>query len=429
MSAKSVDDSAGHADSAPAAAAAPESAGGGRSLMIVVGDHSAEKYTTKIIERLRELDPQLHCFGVGGPSMQAAGMELMYNYGDFAVIGLVEVVNKIPFFLNMFKVLKKAIEERKPEAILLVDFGGFNRRFATMVRKTDKHTPIYYFISPQVWASRPWRINELQKSVNKMLTTFPFEETIYLEKNLPARFVGHPLTTILPEPETLENKETFFRRVGINTDPGQELIAIMPGSRRQEIKQFMPVLTQAIKVLVRLRPNLSFVISNATAKTAPLIEDGLEKGFSPAEKDELVGKRVFVLEAQDNYVLMKNSDLVWAKSGTTTLEVTLYGRPMIIFYRGHWLTYFVVLLLKTIKHVGLPNLLAGKLLVPELIQLDCRAELLVRYTTDLLDVPALRSEIEKELLSLRKELGSGDFIENCAQELLAVAGPKQRDNR
>ncbi len=198
----------------------------------------------------------------------------------------------------------------------------------------------------------------------------------------------------------------------------------MPGSRQQEIKSFMPVLVDAIRELTQARPKLSFVISNATAKTAPLIQQGLAKYFSQAELQQLLGKRLFVLESVENYVLMKNSDLVWAKSGTTTLEVTLYGRPMIIFYRGNWITYFAVLLFKTIKHVGLPNLLAGKLLVPELIQLDCRAELLVRYTLDLLDVPGLRSEIEQELLTLRQELGSGDFIENCAHELLAIVGPK-----
>ncbi|MBS1996232.1 MAG: hypothetical protein JSS86_07980, partial [Cyanobacteria bacterium SZAS LIN-2] len=211
-----------------------------RSLMIVVGDHSAEKYTARIIERLKQLDPELTFWGVGGPMMQAQGMELLYNSADFAVIGVFETLNQLQFFLNMFKSLQEEIQKRKPAAILLVDFGGFNRRFATRIRKVDKQTPIYYFISPQVWASRPWRINELQRAVTKMLTTFPFEESLYLSKNLPARFVGHPLTTILPQPEDLEDRQTFFKRIGIQAD--HELIAIMPGSRRQEIKSFMPVL-------------------------------------------------------------------------------------------------------------------------------------------------------------------------------------------
>ena len=390
--------------------------------MIVVGDHSAEKYTARIIERLKVLDPELTFWGVGGPIMQAQGMELLYNCADFAVIGVFETVNQLKFFLGMFEALLKQIQERKPQAILLVDFGGFNRRFATKIRKIDKSTPIYYFISPQVWASRPWRINELQRSVTKMLTTFPFEESLYLSKNLPARFVGHPLTTILPRPEDLEERSVFFKRIGIEAD--HELIAVMPGSRRQEIKSFMPVLLQAIRDLAKARPKLSFVISNATAKTAPLIQAALEKGLTPLEKEEFLGKRLFVLESLENHALMKNSDLVWAKSGTTTLEVALYGRPMIVYYRANWFTYFLFLVFKTVKHVSLPNLLAGKLLVPELIQLDCRAELLVRYSLDFLLVPALRKEIEEELLTLRQELGSGDFVENCAQELMAIMGPK-----
>jgi len=390
--------------------------------MIVVGDHSAERYTARIIERMKVLDPELTFWGVGGPIMQAQGMELLYNCADFAVIGVFETVNQLKFFLGMFEALLKQIQERKPQAILLVDFGGFNRRFATKIRKIDKNTPIYYFISPQVWASRPWRINELQRSVTKMLTTFPFEESLYLSKNLPARFVGHPLTTILPRPEDLEERSEFFQRIGIEAD--HELIAVMPGSRRQEIKSFMPVLLQAIKDLVKARPKLSFVISNATAKTAPLIQAAMEKGLTPLEKEELLGKRLFVLESSENHALMKNSDLVWAKSGTTTLEVALYGRPMIVYYRANWFTYFLFLVFKTVKHVSLPNLLAGKLLVPELIQLDCRAELLVRYSLDFLLVPALRKEIEEELLTLRQELGSGDFVENCAQELMAIMGQK-----
>jgi lipid-A-disaccharide synthase len=389
-----------------------------RSLLIVVGDHSADRYTAKIIERLRVLDPELEIYGVGGHNMKAAGMELMLDSTEHSVVGFFEVIPKVNYFLRLSKMLQDSIKERKPRAIFLVDNGGFNTKLAPAIRKFDTTTPIYYFISPQIWGSRPWRIIRMRKSLTKMLTIFPFEEGLYNSQNLPARFVGHPLTTVVPLLSEVEDRESFCKRHGI--DSGHCLIAIMPGSRKGEIKEHMPVAIDAIKMLLKHKPETTFVISVASHKTRQLITDSLEKGFSKEELCELLNKKLFVLDAAENYPLMKNADLAWAKSGTTTLEVTLFGTPMIIFYRANWLSYFIFLFAKTIKHVGWPNLLAGKYLVPELLQLDCRGEMLVKYSLDMLDVPALRNDIKAELLNLRKELGSGDFIENCAQELLAA---------
>ena len=390
-------------------------------LMIIAGDISADKHAAKIVARLKQLQPDLEMFGAGGTEMKAQGMEVLYDCSEFAVLGIFEVINKLMFFYNMRLSLLKAERERKPDAVLLVDFGGFNINFATNLRKQNPDIPIYYFISPQVWGSRPWRIDVMKKSLTKMLNTFPFEEQLYLDKSMQARFVGNPLMRELPESSALPDRKEFLGELGLN--PDKPVIAVLPGSRKQEIKAHMPVLLKAIDVLAAKRPDFQFVISLSTPKVTPLIQDYIQKSKIKALMDG-TNKRVATIAINPNYALYKNSDLVWAKSGTTTLEITLFGRPMIIFYKGNFFSYLLVLLFKTVKNVGMPNILAGRQLVPELIQLDCRPDQLVKYSLDLFDVPGLKQEIETELLTLRKELGQGDYVDNCAEELLYVTSRK-----
>ncbi len=440
----------------------------GRSLMIVSGDHSGEKHVSKIIKQLKEQDPDLHIWGVGGPEMEKAGMELLFNSAEFGVLGIFEVLSYIWFFTKMHWTLLVNMIERQPDAILLVDFGGFNvgfatsaraimppveansqgknltlfeyllwpvefvqNRFADLVRaigfnylkwqgarKTTRAIPIYYFISPQVWGSRPWRINVLRRAVSKIFTIFPFEEGVYLDKNVNARFVGNPLLRALPDLATVINRDDLCQT--LNLDAGRPIILIMPGSRKQEILAHMPVVADALKKILSVRPNIQFVLSKATTKVSSYVDDCLKS----THLEPLIGHGLTLVDSAHNFELMKNCDLIWAKSGTTTLETALFGKPMIIFYRGNLFSYLLVMVFKSVKNFGWPNLLAGHQLVPELIQLDCRGEMLVKYSLDLLDVPALREEIASELLTLRQELGQGDFVENCSQELLAVVSRK-----
>lgn len=396
-------------------------AGGHRKLMVVVGDISADRHAARILERLKAIAPEIEIFGTGGDEMKAQGIELFYNCSDFAVLGIFEVINKLNFFYKMRQTLLAAVRDRKPDAVLLVDFGGFNIGFATALRKQNKDIPIYYFISPQVWGSRPWRINAMQKALSKMLNTFPFEVQLYLDKSLPARFVGNPIMHDLPDEEDLPGREEFIKAQGL--DPSLPVIAVLPGSRRQEIKSHMPVLLSAIERLHALKPDWQFIISRSTDKVAPLIDDYIDKSRIKSLMSG-TNKKVSAISLKPNYALYKNSDLVWAKSGTTTLEIMLFGRPMIIFYKGNFFSYLLVLLFKTVKNVGMPNILAGHQVVPELIQLDCRADQFVKYSLDLFEVPGLKADIERELLTLKRELGEGDYLQNCAEELLVATSGK-----
>ncbi len=385
-------------------------------IFVVVGDMSADKHVAKLVRHLKELQPDLEVFGIGGPEMQKAGVELLYNCQDFAEVGIVRLIGKVPRWLKIKDNLLDEIDKRKPRCALLVDFGGFNIGFSSYVRKRFQSLPIVYFISPQVWGSRPWRLNELARNVSKMLVIFPFEQAIYERKGIPARFVGHPLMANPDIWDLKHSRDEVMRNLGLN--PEKPMVAIFPGSRKQEIRDHMPVVAHAVKWMQKVRPDVQFVLSQSSDVIAGLVAEQMQKQNLKAGPDT----GLILVSSDENYKLLSIADLVWAKSGTTTLETTLCGTPMLIFYRGDWLSFFLVLCFKRVKRVGWPNLLAGRELVPELIQLDCRAEKLVEYTLDLIDVPALRHEMASELRTLRDQLGQGDFSKNAALEILEIIG-------
>lgn len=387
-----------------------------RSLCVVVGDVSADKHVSKLLQHIKELEPDIHIFGIGGPEMKKVGVEIFFDCQEFASIGFFRLFHLVPLLNRMRKVMLQEIAARKPECVLLADFGGFNINFSEAVRKLYKSMPIVYFISPQVWASRPHRLIKLARNITKMLVIFPFEEGIYLRKGIPAKFVGHPLMAHPEQWDEKDKREDVLMALGL--DPSKPFVSVFPGSRKQEIADHMPVVSDAIKWVKQLRPDVQFVISQSSERTAELISEQMQK----LHLENNLERGVLLVPASENYKLLKIADLVWAKSGTTTLETTLCRAPMLVFYRGDWLSYFLVLFFKRVKHVSWPNLLAGHSLVPELIQLDCRAEKLVKYTLDLLDVPALRHEISAELITLRDALGQGDFSRNAALEILEIIG-------
>jgi len=390
--------------------------GTGKKLMIVAGDVSADKHLGKMIARMKEKAPGLEIWaGLGGEHMLEQGLELMYDLRDMNVIGLFENLK----YLNRYKKIKehiiKTVLERRPDVLLLVDYGAFNLRVARELRKVLPELKIVYFISPQIWASRPWRIKTVVDNISKMLVIFPFEETLYKSHGMNAKFVGHPLTQI-PHESELMSRDEFAKSHGL--DPAKPIVAVLPGSRKQEIREHLSMCITAIKEFLREKPDTQFVISKAHSDLNKLF-DGILKSN---KLDGLLGKNLVIMDGKETYNLLKNSDVVWAKSGTTTLEVAWFGKPMLVIYRGSWVTYTVIVIMKTIRNVSLPNILAGRTLVPELLQLDCRPQQLVRYTRDLLDVPGLRKEFSAELLELRRELGHLDYITTGTDEILESLG-------
>lgn len=380
------------------------------SLFICVGDVSADIHASRVVSQLKRSAPQLEIWGVGGDQMQNQGVKLLHHLKDLSCFGIVEVLKYLPRLSKVKKELLQEIAHHKPAAVLLVDFGGFNLSLAKALRKKHPQLPIIYFISPQVWASRPWRLKTIARTVSKMLVIFPFEETVYQKRGISSVFVGHPLTLSLPL--NSHNREQFCSTHNLSAD--RPIVGIFPGSRKQEIVDLLPVIITAANWLHKERPEVQLVISRANQAMA----DELEAQLRKLKAASLLRQNVTLLPVGESHALMQAADILWAKSGTTTLEAALFGKPMLIFYRGNWLSYLLFLLFKRVHKVGWPNLLAGKEVVPELLQLDCRAEQFVRYTCDWLDVPSVQAEIGQELKSVRQRLGDGDFAQNAAQEIL-----------
>ncbi|MBX9724710.1 MAG: lipid-A-disaccharide synthase, partial [Candidatus Obscuribacterales bacterium] len=371
-------------------------------------------HAAKLVSKLKQADPSLDIWGNGGSAMKAAGARLLYDVESFAVIGLIEPIKHLPKLIKIRYDLLNRIINDKPDAMLLMDFGGFNVGFATLVRKHVKTVPIVYFISPQVWGSRPWRINAILKAVTKMLVIFPFEEPLYRKNGVNARFVGHPVTQKF-KPENERRSKVDFCKLH-DLDPDKPIVGVFPGSRRQEIASHSGVVLEAISWLHAERPEIQFAIS----ATNEVLGESLDSKIKKYGLESLVGSTIRICSSDHNEELMTHSDLLWAKSGSTTLEATLIAKPMLIFYHANWITYVLASIFKIVKYFGWPNLLHGEGIVPELIQLDCRAEQLVRYTRDWLDVPGLRNEITAELRVLKGHLGEGDFTDNAASEILSV---------
>jgi len=389
------------------------------SMLVVAGDLSADKHVGKLLTKLKAEAPYLKVWGMGSTHMRNADAELLFDCKDFSSMGIVSVIKLKPLLDSMLAKVIAEVSKRKPDVVLLVDYGGFNLAISRAVRKLFPEMPILYFISPQVWGSRPWRIKTLAANVSKMLVIFPFEETLYQSHGVPVRFVGHPLTSDRPEIDMSQIKQTFCAAYGL--DANKPLVAVFPGSRKSEIPSLFPVVWQAMQRLTRENPQVQFAISLANPERGKAIQQIIDKNRSNSN----VNAKFVNVPSEENDNLIAASDVVWAKSGTTALEVALHGKPMLVFYRADWLSYWLFLAFKRVQKISLPNLLAGKTLVPELIQLDCRPDQLVKYTRDLLEVPALRREISKELLELRNQLGQGDFATAVCEEILSALKPKQ----
>jgi lipid-A-disaccharide synthase len=379
--------------------------------MVCAADPSGDQHAAKVFAELKKTNPDLQIWGVGGPELAKDGAELFYRSENLSVIGIFGAIEKLPMAAAMRAKLLKEMAVRRPECVVLVDFGGFNLNLAVALHKRFPDTPVIYFISPQVWGSRPWRINVIKQCCSKALVIFPFEQELYRRNGIDAHFVGHPITERFADMDLGELRRQFCQKYSLN--PDKPIIGIFPGSRAGEVHNFMPMIMQAISWLHRLRPEIQFAMSQANPRTAGLIIDGIAKEGGQA----LIGTTLKLTNSEDNQGLMAASDLLWTKSGTTTLEAAMMEKPMLVFYRGDWLSYIIFMLFKRVKYVALPNLLAGKMLVPELIQLDCRAEQLVRYTRDWLDVPAARADIAEGLRGIKSYLSQGNFAANTAAEL------------
>lgn len=371
-------------------------------ILIVAGEASADLHASRVLEELGSLAPGLHAFGVGGPKLRAAGLEAIAPAEDISVMGLGEVLPRLPRILSILGSLARAAATRRPKAALLVDLPDFNLRLAAKLKKLG--IPVVYYVSPTIWAWRRGRARKIAKVVDRMLCILPFEERFYEGTGVSARFVGHPFAD-RPAPAS---RETYRAELGLAAT--RTTIAIVPGSRPSELARLFPPLLEAAERIRAVHPDVQFVVP--VAPTLP--RAALEK--------YLASHRTLEVKLVDGHTeeAVGASDAALVKSGTATLEAGLMLRPMVVVYKVSWLTYLVGRLLVRIAHFALVNILAGRGLVPELLQRDASPERMAAEVERLLGDRAAREAQLEGLREIRASLGEPGAARRVAEEVLGV---------
>jgi lipid-A-disaccharide synthase len=377
------------------------------SILIVAGENSGEKHGAALVSQFKRLQPSLSFYGIGGKHMAAQGVSLLYSVEELAIVGIFEVITHLLRIRKIFQRIKNETIEKRPVAAVLIDSPDFNLRLARHLKKLS--IPVLYYISPTVWAWRKKRLNTIKKAVDKMLLIFPFEEKIYAEHGIPATYVGHPLKERVKITST---KDEFFQRHRL--DPEKKIVAILPGSRKSEVKFHMPVLIQAIKKLEQEFQS-QFVL--------PLAENLQEDYLRSYLKD--LPTHVTILP-YDGYDAMAYSDIALSSCGTANLEAALLGTPVVAFYRLSPLTYYSGIKLMKIDQFSIVNILAGKKIIPELIQRDFTVENILDETRKIFLSQRVRSEIKAEYEKISNALGNKIASENASRELERLI--KNREN-
>jgi len=373
------------------------------SVLIIAGENSGEKYGAELVRQFQNLHPDVSFYGIGGNRMQQAGVRLIYSVDALSLVGVIEVLTHIPRVKSIFKGIRSEIHATPPQAAVLIDSPDFNLRLAKILKKHN--IPVLYYISPTVWAWRKGRLKNIKRYVDRMLLIFPFEEEIFAAAHIPAVFIGHPL---LESISSSLSRDEFCRLYRL--DPGKPLIALLPGSRPSEIDKHMPVLAQTITSLGKKR-DVQFLLLQAEH----LDPENLQKALAS------VAERVLLLDSH-HYEALSASDLALSACGTANLEAALLGTPLVSFYRISPLTYFFGKPIVKIPHYIIVNILAGRKIIPELIQKDFNADNLCRTALDILEDSKRRAVMLEELSRLKGLWGTKKASENAALELSRICG-------
>jgi lipid-A-disaccharide synthase len=375
------------------------------SIMMVAGEVSGDMHAAGVARQLKIKNKKLKIFGMGGPQMARAGMDVREDLTRQALIGIWEVLRHYPWIKRRFDQCVQWLEREKPDLLFLVDYPGFNLRLAQKARELG--IPVCYYVAPQVWAWHQSRLKLIRKVVQKLLVILPFEEEFFLKENIPAVYVGHPLTEEMVF-KKLSRAQTM-KKYGV-VGGGFPLICVMPGSRKGEIEKMWPLFLETARWLRRKYPDACFIVPQP---------DGLTVSDYPAWGPD----DPFFFVKAPAYDLRKVCDLAWVKSGTGTLETALLKTPMAVVYKVSPLTAFFAKRLVTIPHVSLVNILAKKGLVAELIQEKATPEALLKETLNILEKPGVRKSQIAGFDGIQKSLAhSPTASKNAAREILKLLG-------
>jgi lipid-A-disaccharide synthase len=373
-------------------------------VLLSCGEASGDLYAGALTRELLALDPSLTISGIGGPRFAAAGGRLLADYRDLAVTGLTEAIPKIPRFLATRRAMVSAARTDRPDVLVLIDAPDLNFRLAPRIRRLG--IPVVYYISPQIWAWRRRRLKTMREFVDRMLVIFPFEEAIYREGGVPVEFVGHPLVD-LSRP-TL-GRDRFLSALGLS--PSAPTVAILPGSRPNEVQRILPDLVAAAGRIRAQVPGVQFVVARA-----PRLDERL---FSPVRDDEAL----VVVEGETDAALA-SADVALTASGTATVQTALHDVPMVIVYRTSWITYRLARWLVRVDAIGMVNLVAGEPIVPELIQDAFTPDAVAREAVSMLTDRDRSTRIREGLGRVRARLGGSGASRRAAEAILRVAAAR-----
>ena len=371
-----------------------------KNILIVAGDVSGDLHAAGLVRALKEADPEVRITAIGGKNMQPLCDRFLFDLASAGASGFVEPLKKMPLWINLLNQIRDYMETQNPLAVIVVDFYGFNHQVLGMAK--HRHIPAYYYVTPQVWASRQYRAKQLAKLTKKMFVIYPFEPDFHKKFGGNAVFLGNPLLDILPAPA-----EKSFQVEDSKNYPWK--LGILPGSRMGEIKRLAPVFYQAFKQVLKEFPR--------TEASLFLLPDADE-----AEIAKLIGEPLhpqFHFVKDKNYQHRREMDFLLACSGTATLENALLGVPMVVAYKMFWPTYQIAKMVIKVKYISLVNLLAGKQLVKELIQYDATPANLAAEAMAMFQNPQLLSAMRQELLRLRASLGEPGVAKRAAQAILS----------
>jgi lipid-A-disaccharide synthase len=375
--------------------------------MISCGEASGDLYAAALAAELRRCAPDVEILGFGGPRLEAAGVRLVADYGAISVTGPAAAARVAPRALLILRRLVRAAREHRPDVFVPVDFSGFNFRLMAQLRRLG--VPVVYYISPQLWAWRPGRMRAMQAHVDRVLVIFPFEEAVYGRAGVPVQFVGHPLVDLA---RARESRDRFLQDVGLRLDA--PTIALLPGSRRNELQRLAPVMAAALPLIRAAIPGVQFVVARAP---------GLGDDLFATLADARGGRPVFVTDRTDDAIAA--SDLVITASGTATVQCALHERPMVVVYRLSPLEYRLGRRFVKVDTYAMPNLIAGRRIVPELIQDDCTPQRVADEAIALLRDRDLNARVRNELARVRRQLGApGASARAAAAVLDAIQGAR-----
>jgi len=374
------------------------------TIYFVAGEVSADNHGAALMRCLRELDSRLQFVGRGGPQMREIAGEQFKNWiGEAAVLGLWEVLRKYGYFREQFHEALREIRESKPDAVVLIDYPGFNLRLARALRRQAPRQKIIYYISPQVWAWDHGRIKRMAHFIDLVLCIFPFETDLYNQVGLRALFVGHPMIERLQD-----------RKIDTQRDPN--LIGLFPGSRSREVRKILPVMLETVRELRKHNRNLRFEVAAASEQLA------LQMSPAVAGLDQSQDGEAIQIKVDETAVIMQRAWAGIVASGSATLEAAYFRLPFVLIYKVMWPTYLAARLVVNVKYLGMPNLLANKEVVPEFIQYRAKPRAVVEAVQPLIENANARERMISEFDSIIGRLGETGASERAARAIIEEMG-------